>query len=215
VLTYKLLKNHAGVLLTGDYETLRALHEIVHAVNERSPLLQEKEGPFLGLAYDLRKAYEGQRQKLRAPEGYPEIGPRFGVEILWPVLLWQSRMLRASMAFIPTNRQMHAQTYALEAVIEAALVDDFGAEVGNSVIGHWERVDPAHPHSELSLASRGAVFSSWSKACRKAGIVGCIASMDPMYEVFYQAWTRDGVTGLVSPQEYAQWDTAEWPDPKW
>lgn len=62
VLSFYLLKNHAGIMLIGDYTSLRWLHEVVHDVNERSPLVRDKEGLFLGLAYDVRKAYEQQRE---------------------------------------------------------------------------------------------------------------------------------------------------------
>lgn len=33
------------------------LHEVVHEVNDRSPIVINKEGSFLGLAYDVRKAF--------------------------------------------------------------------------------------------------------------------------------------------------------------
>ncbi|GIK74530.1 MAG: hypothetical protein BroJett021_35180 [Chloroflexota bacterium] len=215
MLTYRLLKNHAGLLLTGDYQTLRALHEVIHNVNERSPLVLNTEGAFLGLAYDVRKAYEGQRRKVKPPDGYPEIGPRFGVEILWPVLLWQSRVLRASMGFIDTSKHMQANAYALEAVIQDGLKEDFGAALGESVIFEWERIDPAHPFPEEALQSRTPLFCSWTKAQRKAGIVGLIASFSPMYSTLYPIWLRNGATGLVSPQEFKNWENAECPDPKW
>ena len=91
MLSYRLLKNHAGILLIGDYSSLRWLHEVVHDVNERSPIIKDKEGWFLGLAYDVRKAYEKQREILLPPERFDEIGPRYGVQILWPVLLLQDR----------------------------------------------------------------------------------------------------------------------------
>lgn len=90
MLSYQLLKNHAGLMLTGDYQTLKALHQVIRDVNDRSPFIKRKEsGWFLGLAYDIRKAHEGQRAKMPSPKDYPEIGPRFGVEILWPVILGQ------------------------------------------------------------------------------------------------------------------------------
>lgn len=57
MLQFELLKNHAGMVLIGDYLTLRELHTLVHRVNEESPMIRDKEGPFLGLAYDIRKAY--------------------------------------------------------------------------------------------------------------------------------------------------------------
>ncbi|WP_374122264.1 DUF6904 family protein, partial [Burkholderia multivorans] len=50
----------------------------------------------MSLAYDVRRAYEGQRRVLPPSDGYPEVGTSFGVEILWPVALFQCSMLRAS-----------------------------------------------------------------------------------------------------------------------
>jgi len=64
MLSYRLLKNHAGLLLIGDHTSLTWLHEVVHDVNERSPLVGDKEGAFLGLAYDVRKAFQMQREIL-------------------------------------------------------------------------------------------------------------------------------------------------------
>ncbi|MCG5079036.1 DUF6904 family protein [Paraburkholderia tagetis] len=65
MLDYQLLKNHAGILFVGDYHSLTELHEVDHDVNDRSPLLRQDDGPFLGLAYDVRKAYEQQREILQ------------------------------------------------------------------------------------------------------------------------------------------------------
>ena len=100
MLSYRLLKNHTGILLIGDYTSLRWLHEVVHDVNERSPLVRDKEGMFLSLAYDVRKAYERQREIISPPPHYDEMGLRYGVQVLWPVLLLQQRMLRGSLAYL-------------------------------------------------------------------------------------------------------------------
>ncbi len=214
MLTYSLLKNHAGVLLTGDYNSLKVLHEVVHDVNERSPLLKDKEGSFLGLAYDARKAYEQQREVIKPPEHYPEIGTRFGVQILWPVLLVQCRMLRSSMSFIDTTKWQQAVAYNLEAVIESALEADFGSQA-EVLIDRWMRIDPAHPWPEEKLDSRGAIFSSWTKAERLKRLAGLLASLDPMYPVIYRMWLENGDTTLVSPEELDTWEGIEWCDPKW
>lgn len=73
MLSYALLKNHAGLLLTGDYWSLHALHEMVHDINEHSPLVKNKEGAFLGLAYDaaatLRPKDFSGLEKLQAAAG--------------------------------------------------------------------------------------------------------------------------------------------------
>jgi len=216
MLSYQLLKNHAGLALTGDYQTLKALHQVIHDVNDRSPLIKRKDsGWFLGLAYDIRKAHEGQRIKLRPPEGYPEVGPRFGVEILWPVILWQSRLLRESLAYMDSDKDMQAHTYALEAIIEFALKADFGEEVGSRAIYEWNRLDPKGDESEAAVETRGGMFCAWTKAKRKAGIVGMIASFSYLYSAFYPVWVRNGDKNLVSPDEYEQWKGTEWPEPRW
>lgn len=93
MLSYGLLRDHAGVLLIGDYTSLTWLHSVVHDVNDRSPLVKDKEGAFLGLAYDVRKAYEQQREVIQPPQNFEEIGVRYGAKILWPVLLLQHRLL--------------------------------------------------------------------------------------------------------------------------
>lgn len=215
MLKYELLKNHAGVAIVGDYETLRDLHRIIHDVNEGSPIIKDKEGIFIGLAYDLRKAYEGQRRKLNPPEHYPEIGPRFGVEILWPVLLVQSRILRVSMSFMETNKGTQANAYALEHLIEEALHNDFGADHGGELVERWKRIDPAHPFPEKNLLSRGAIFCSWTKAKRKKYMSSLVASLDPMYPIIHRGLLIRGEKDLIAPEEFEKWNNVEWPDPKW
>lgn len=78
MLSYRLLKNHAGIMLAGDHTSLTWLHEVIHDVNERSPLVMDKEGAFLGLAYDVRKAFERQREVLRPPRFLKKSGSGMG-----------------------------------------------------------------------------------------------------------------------------------------
>jgi hypothetical protein len=213
VLDYRLLKNHAGILLMGDYDSLRELHEIVRDVNERSPLIREEDGPFLGLAYDVRKAYEQQREILQPPEGYEEIGVRYGVEILWPVLLVQQRMLRVSLGYLDHSRRHQAITYALEAVIEAGLREDFGAQ-GQTMVDHWLRLDPT-PDIFEKLDSRGAMFCSWSKAERERRFASLLLSFDPLYEHYPAFPDGQRAPESVSSRELEQWKGVDWPDPGW
>lgn len=214
MLTCQLLKNHAGILLCGDYTTLRSLHEVIHAVNEKSPLIRDKDGLFLGLAYDIRKAYERQRQIINPPEHFPEIGIRYGVELLWPVVLVQSRMLRASLAYVDSNKQQQALTYSLEFVIEEAITQEFKSQA-EIIIHRWNRIDPAHQWVEEKLNSRGALFCSWSKADRRKKLPGLLASLDPMYPFFYRQAVANGDSYLFSPEELDTWNDAEWEDPRW
>lgn len=213
MLAYQLLKNHAGLLFVGEYTSLRELHEIVHDVNDRSPLICEEDGAFLGLAYDVRKAYEQQREVLKPPEGHEEIGVRYGVQILWPVLLVQQRMLRVSLGYLDHSRRHQAITYALEAVIEAGLREDFGAR-GQTMVDRWLRLDPT-PDIFDRLGSRGAMFCSWTKAERERRFASLLLSFDPLYEHYSNFPNGQRATESVSPRELEQWKGVDWPDPCW
>ena len=60
MLGYAQVRNHAGMMLVGDYETLRALHDVIHKVVKQSALFRKEEhgDHLLGLAYEVRKAFE-------------------------------------------------------------------------------------------------------------------------------------------------------------
>lgn len=95
-------------------------------MNEHSPIVKDKQRSFLGLAHDGRRAYERQRQIIQPPNIFKEIGVRYGVRILW----LQHRLLRRSLAFLGDQAKSQAITYALEAVIDDALRENFGAQAG-------------------------------------------------------------------------------------
>ena len=212
MLSHRLLRNHAGLVLIGDYGTLRLLHEIVHDVNERSPLVRDKEGPFLTMAYEVRKAYEGQREVVQPPEHFEEIGVRYGGPFLWPVLLLQHRILRESLAWIDHGKKHQAIAYVLEAVIEEAIAGDFGTR-GPAVADAWRRLDPTHPDVCNRLHTRGALFCSWTKAERRRLLPDLLNSFDPLFDMRSTAFPSVGKSGL-SPSDFAVWDGYEWPDPR-
>jgi hypothetical protein len=201
-------------MLIGGYTSFRWLQEVVHDVNERSPLVRDKEGLFLALAYDARKAYERQRDILEPPSHYEEIGIRYGVRILWPVLLLQQRMLRSSLAYLDHTAKTQAIAYALEAIIEEALLEDFHKQ-GKEIITAWHRINPAHPDVFDMLDRRGGLFCSWTKAERKRKFLQLLISFEPLYDSYYALRLQQGQTDLVSPADLAEWANAEWPDPKW
>lgn len=214
MLSYSLLRNHAGILLTGDYTSLRWLHDTVHAVNERSPLVKDKEGLFLNLAYDVRKAYEQQREILQPPENFEEVGIRYGVQIIWPAILLQQKMIRTSLGYFDHSRRDQAIAYALEAILYEALREDFGPDAGG-VIDQWDRINLAYRDVFEQLYTRAALFSSWTKSQRKRQFADLLASFDPMYTSYYALRVSNGYKNLISPDEFEKWTAFEWPDPRW
>lgn len=142
------------------------------------------------------------------------MGTRYGVKILWPVLLTQHRILRASLGFIDHTNRHQAITYALEAIIEPGLRADFGTQ-GQAVIDQWHRLNLASSGFFDRLDSRGAIFCAWSKAERRRRFASLLDSYDDMFETNYEFRARHGQKGLISPDELAQWENKDWPDPRW
>ncbi|WP_062097273.1 hypothetical protein [Caulobacter sp. CCH5-E12] len=214
MLQFELLKNHAGIVLIGDYLTLLELHALVHRVNEECPYIRDKEGAFLGLAYDLRKAYELQRRVIAPPSHTPQMGPRYGVEILWPVLLFQARLLRQGLSWVPHRSGDQSLIYGLEEVIESALEADF-KDRADAIKGAWRNMVLSRDDDDLKLRTRGALFCFWRKARRRQSLADLLESFSPMYEITYQCWAKLPRHGKLDPAEIEAWEGADWPDPKW
>jgi len=128
MLAFELIGRHEGLRILSHTDILREFHDILHDVNERSPLIADKEGVFLALAYDVRKAYEGQRIVRKSAKSDPYGVTRVGVDILWPTILVQCRMLRSALGFIDTTKRRQAFAYALEAIVEEGLQGDFPSD---------------------------------------------------------------------------------------
>ncbi len=116
-------KHAAGVTLWGDYNDLRDLHDTIHVLTENSPFNQGIKDTILGLAYDVRHAYQGDREEKQFGfDEYDKVKYR-GVKVLWPVILFQANVLRCSAAFQPTTKGQQANLYRLEQSIEDSLRD--------------------------------------------------------------------------------------------
>ena len=52
----------AGAMICGDYYDLRGLRQTVHTLARDAPISEAASEFSLGLAYDLRHAYQGDRE---------------------------------------------------------------------------------------------------------------------------------------------------------
>lgn len=201
MLSFELLPSLAGPLILASAETLQAFHEILHDVNDRSPIIRDKEGLFLALAFDVRKAYEGQRVIRKPAKDLTHSGRRLGFEILWPTILIQTRMLRVALGFMDSGKRHQAFAYALEAVVEEALQEEFPAKF-REIHDRYLRLLPDHPVLEEKAASRIEYWYRWSEAERRRGLVPLLESLDPMFEFDYQMAVKHGEKVFMSPEEW-------------
>lgn len=114
-------KYGAGIIIYGDYWDLRNLYNTIHELSEGIPLEKNFSEFVLGLAYEIRHAYQKDRgEKTFGVDEYDTVTYR-GVSILWPIILSQTGLLRWSASFHPTNREHQANLFRLESCIQAAL----------------------------------------------------------------------------------------------
>jgi hypothetical protein len=214
MLDFKKVKSHAGMKLVGDYSTLLGLHELIHKVAASSPLLREpSQAEFLlGLGYDVRKAFERQRDIINPPKHAVELGVRYGVNVLWPVYLVQVRLLREAMGFMATDERDQGVAFLLEHATLAGLAADIG---GSEIVTQWRRLS-CNPASLTALVdSRAGIFLSWSDAERKKGLGQILDSLDPMFEFWFERSPAPWQAG-ISPASFAmaaRW--SDYPDPRW
>lgn len=69
---------------------------------------------MLALAYDVRKAYEGARERKRIGHQRLDWVKYYSVNILWPYFLPQAALIRHFAAYIPTSHRDQACLYLLE-----------------------------------------------------------------------------------------------------
>jgi hypothetical protein len=92
-------KNCIGFTLCGDYLDLHAANEMIHyIVNESSALKCQRNVDLseftLGLAYDIRKAYEQQREIINLDSADDKQVIYYGVDVTFPCFILQLATLR-------------------------------------------------------------------------------------------------------------------------
>ncbi|MBC8190834.1 MAG: hypothetical protein H8E18_00490 [FCB group bacterium] len=116
-------RHAAGIQLFGDAFDLESLHETIHHLCESSILVTHMEDYVLGLAYEVRKAFEGNRLKESFETGPDEKVEYYGVQLLWPQYLAQIALLRYAASSKPTNHEHQSNLYRLEHITLEALVE--------------------------------------------------------------------------------------------
>lgn len=215
MLEFNLTRKHAGVEIWGDTWALRQVHELIHRVNEESPLIENKEGLFLGLAYDIRKAYEGQRETATRAH-FEDTCPIYGVQILWPILIAQVGLLRESMAFIPTNRGEQAIVYELEYLIEVAVKKALPGK-DDEIMDLMRRIGQNQSHIETVLNSRCLFYINLDPKKRLKMLPEILRSMDHMFDFMSKRNIGPSAPDSLSHKDFEVYtdDGSDWPDFQW
>lgn len=213
MLTFEPTPNNAGILLWGDYPTLKRLYQVIHRVVHESSVIADKQSFILGLAYDVRKAYERQRELTQQTYSDEDVGQLYGVNLLWPKLIAQVGVLRAAMAYINTNKLEQATIYEFEFLVESALRDlipdraDYILQL-SVMIGSLLHEDVAK-----LVYTRCPYFIELPPNKRLSTLPTLLRTFDPMYET----WVKLDVlpkAELIPISKIKTWRT-EWPPINW
>lgn len=125
--------------------------------------MKDKDASFLGLAHDVRRAYERQREIIQPPKHFEEIGVRCDVLILWPVLWLQRRLLRRFLAFLDVRAKLSLMRWRPSSMMHCARI----WYAGRYIIDLWQRLNPAQPAVfEMIDRPRGYFFRGRKRSGR-------------------------------------------------
>jgi hypothetical protein len=127
-------KQGIGLSLYGDYNDLRSLHETIHVLCSNEYSSQHEH--TLSLAYDVRKAYEGQRESKCVDEGGVDY---LGVKVIWTYALFYASFMRQCAGFQPTNKEHQSNLYRFEHCIENALLE-YHPKIGSEIINVYSHI---------------------------------------------------------------------------
>lgn len=135
-------KNGTGISIFGDYGDLNSLystvHEIANSLDENNDRLKAQSQLLMNFAYEIRKAYSGQRltDKLTFSGDDKEMF-YYGFQCVWTDILIFIFTLRHNAGYVQTDKLQQANLYMLEYVVEKALFqyDPEGANTIQHFIG--------------------------------------------------------------------------------
>ena len=121
-------KQGTGVAIYGDYGDLNALYETVHQIadslDENNKFQKGQFQLLMNFAYEIRKAFSGERLKEKFIYDGDEASVAFyGFQIVWTDILIFINVLRHNAGYFQTNKLHQGSLYYLEYIVEKALFD--------------------------------------------------------------------------------------------
>ena len=167
MLRYELTPNNAGFILWGDSEALNELHELIHYIVDESPLIKVKDGFMLSLAYDIRKAREGNRRVEQHQYDQHDTYKLYGVELLWPLVCTVLNTQKLNGLYSDRQNQLSVM-YAFEYLIESALTESERTTSNDIMLTVKYASDSDFNFIEDNIDSRCCYFISLSPEQRKS-----------------------------------------------
>lgn len=204
MLQYKLGTKNGGFVLRGDYRAFKPLYELLMDLSEKAPVL-DAEGLLPALAYDLRKAYEGAREKDKE-QGWDDEITIYGVEQLWPTFIAQVALLRGALAFTESNKHDQGQVYLLEHFLEGLIQEAFPEQAHQILASYQGLIGTQENHIRELLGGRVSFFLKKTPKVRSKSLASILSSLTVTWSIMQP---HPFVEGLLSPEDFEglSWDS--------
>lgn len=213
-------KYGAGITLYGDLHDLQDLHQTIHQLASADVLRSGLADFVLGLAYEVRHGFQGDREVLKLPADLMETESTnyFAFRNLWPNFLFQLGLLRWSAGFQPTSRNSQATLFRLEACAESALTsyDPFVGKRCVEWLGHFQPPPKRFlleyvPNCSLQYITLGKPGKSRFRNLPE--ILRMLSGQSKEYRAYEDYMERTAREQGCEPE--ALMDLGEWPEFKW
>ncbi len=218
MLIAKPTKLGAGLAIYGDYWDLCSLYETIHQLTAGSPLAGDIGDFMLGLAYDIRHAYQRDREEESFGNDEYDMVTYRGEKILWPIFLFQIALLRWSAAYQPTNKEQQANLYRLEHCAESCL-KEYDALIAPKCMEWLESfsgVSNEYLTTYVPEACYRYIFETSGGKARFKKLPAVLHSLDSFSKEYneFKIWIESVAKEKdCAPRELH--NIQEWPDFKW
>lgn len=206
-------KKGTGMELFGHRDDLENLHETLHFLCGESEGELDRNEHALSLAYEIRKAFEGQREQRNS-----EYGELFGTRLTWPHVIFYTSYFRQLAGYRSTNKEHLSNLARLEHCVESALVE-YDPKAGLEVISTYPAIGAIPPNfydDYISDVIYSFLYDSGSGKMRFRRLPVLIRSLYPMspeYRQYAAMLEREAKKHGCSPRQLR--DAREWPEIEW
>ena len=209
-------KYGAGISICGDYFDLVGLRETINDLvhdNASTPHFEFAQA----LAYDIRHAYQGDREKRSFETSHGKID-YYSVNVLWPTFLVQVALIRSAAAYLPTSKEQQAHLFLLEHCASTALsiLDPAVAKVCADWFSSPMHIPEDFLIDFVDYQSRVYITSASTakkRICLLPYIMGQINKYSPEYKAYEEESNLIAKQQGCRPQDLH--DLSEWPPFKW
>lgn len=214
MLQAKSTKKGTGIKLLGHRDDLESLHETLHFLCGETEAEIDRHEHALSLAYEVRKAFEGQRLHSNNNDGEQ----LFGTQLTWPHVLFYASYFRQLAGYRPTNKEHQANLARLEYCIESALVE-YDAKIGLEVISLYPGI--ATVEANFYAGYVPDITYTWlydsgqgkMRFRRLPVFIQSLHIMSPGYQQYAMMLEREAKKHGCSPHQLQ--DARDWPEIEW